>query len=130
MSTLVENLADPGHVPFTHHATVSKRSTSSIIDLKLTAKDRDGFDGVWEAGPRQGKLGCVPYLGYLCRIPAGIILPAPLLYRLHSLAAIGFAIGFDIDFKVGSAKFAYHSELVPAERVPVLFYQPRCQIGA
>lgn len=57
MSTLVENLADPGHVPFTHHATVSKRSTSSIIDLKLTAKDRDGFDGVWEAGPRQGKLG-------------------------------------------------------------------------
>lgn len=57
VSTLVENLADPGHVPFTHHATVSKRSTSSIIDLKVTKKDSKGFDGVWEAGPRQGELG-------------------------------------------------------------------------
>ncbi len=56
-STLLENLADPGHVPFTHHATVSKRSTSSVIALEVTRRGNDGFDGRWEAGPRQGHLG-------------------------------------------------------------------------
>lgn len=53
----VENLADPGHVPFTHHATVSKRSTSSVIDLEVTRRGPDGFDGRWAAGPRQGTMG-------------------------------------------------------------------------
>jgi phenylpropionate dioxygenase-like ring-hydroxylating dioxygenase large terminal subunit len=53
----VENLADPGHVPFTHHATVSKRSSSSVIDLEVTRRGSDGFDGRWAAGPRQGTMG-------------------------------------------------------------------------
>ena len=57
MSPAVENLADPGHVPFTHHATVSKRSTSSVIDLEVTRRGPDGFDGRWVAGPRQGTMG-------------------------------------------------------------------------
>jgi len=57
LSRQVENLADPGHVPFTHHATVSKRSSSSVIDLEVTRRGPWGFDGTWQAGPRSGALG-------------------------------------------------------------------------
>lgn len=57
LSRQVENLADPGHVPFTHHATVSKRSSSSVIDLEVTRRGPWGFDGRWQAGPRSGALG-------------------------------------------------------------------------
>ncbi|KAK9812641.1 hypothetical protein WJX72_001174 [[Myrmecia] bisecta] len=56
-STLLENLLDVGHVPFTHHASMSNRNTSSVIELKVLDRSPTGFTGAWEAGPRQGKLG-------------------------------------------------------------------------
>ena len=42
---------DAAHVPFTHHASVSKRQSSgSYADMKVTEKGPWGFRGVWETG--------------------------------------------------------------------------------
>lgn len=35
-STLLENVIDVSHVPFTHHRSVSNRSTATSIELKIT----------------------------------------------------------------------------------------------
>lgn len=57
-STLIENVIDAGHVPFTHHASVSKRESSgSFEDMKVTDRGDWGFTGVWPTGPRKGQLG-------------------------------------------------------------------------
>jgi len=55
--TLMENVLDSSHVPYTHHNTVGKRSSAGVVDLKILHSDRQGFRGVWEEGPRQGTLG-------------------------------------------------------------------------
>lgn len=55
--TLLENVIDPSHVPYTHHNTVGKRSNASAVELKVTHSDRQGFEGVWIEGPRKGALG-------------------------------------------------------------------------
>jgi phenylpropionate dioxygenase-like ring-hydroxylating dioxygenase large terminal subunit len=56
-ATLIENVIDAGHVPFTHHGSVSKRQTSGDYNLRVTERGEWGFRGVWEQGPRRGKLG-------------------------------------------------------------------------
>eukprot|EP00624_Nannochloropsis_granulata_P003534 evm.model.NODE_27969_length_46271_cov_24.043224.5 len=44
-----ENLLDPSHVPFTHHATIGKRSYAGPVPLKLTSEvSMQGFKGKWE----------------------------------------------------------------------------------
>lgn len=55
--TLLENVLDPSHVPYTHHKTVGNRSTAGPVNLELVESDRQGFRGVWAEGPRQGTLG-------------------------------------------------------------------------
>ncbi len=55
--TLLENVLDPSHVPYTHHKTVGNRSTAGPVNLELIESDRQGFRGVWPEGPRQGTLG-------------------------------------------------------------------------
>ena len=66
--TLLENVLDVSHVPFTHHATVGRRENAGPVELELTASDADGFSGIWAEGPRRGKLGtqytrfCAPSL--------------------------------------------------------------------
>lgn len=55
--TLLENVLDVSHVPFTHHATVGRRETAGPVDLRLEQAGPEGFSGVWEEGPRRGKLG-------------------------------------------------------------------------
>ena len=55
--TLLENVIDVSHVPYTHHRTVSKRSNAAPIELAITKSDKNGFQGVWEEGPRKGELG-------------------------------------------------------------------------
>jgi len=55
--TLLENVLDVSHVPFTHHATVGRRETAGPVDLQLVRSDASGFSGFWEEGPRRGKLG-------------------------------------------------------------------------
>ena len=55
--TLLENVIDPSHVPYTHHNTVGKRSNAAPVQLQVTHSDKFGFEGVWEEGPRKGALG-------------------------------------------------------------------------
>jgi phenylpropionate dioxygenase-like ring-hydroxylating dioxygenase large terminal subunit len=63
--TLMENVLDSSHIPYTHHKTVGKRSNVSPVDLEITHGDlaeircaaRQGFTGIWEEGPRKGTLG-------------------------------------------------------------------------
>jgi len=55
--TLLENVLDVSHVPFTHHATVGKRDTAGPVALQLERSGPEGFTGVWPDGPRRGTLG-------------------------------------------------------------------------
>jgi phenylpropionate dioxygenase-like ring-hydroxylating dioxygenase large terminal subunit len=55
--TLMENVLDPSHLPFTHHNSVGKRSNASPVELEVTASDKSGFTGTWADGPRKGTLG-------------------------------------------------------------------------
>lgn len=55
--TLLENVLDSSHVPFTHHKSVGNRNTASPVELEVLESDRQGFTGFWEAGPRKGTLG-------------------------------------------------------------------------
>ena len=57
-ATLLENVMDVSHVPFTHHNSVGKRENATPVVLEmegdLAAK---GFTGIWKEGPRNGKYG-------------------------------------------------------------------------
>ena len=55
--TLLENVLDVSHVPFTHHKTVGRRDNASPIQAQITREGEDGFEAFWEEGPRKGKLG-------------------------------------------------------------------------
>ena len=56
-STLLENVLDASHLPFTHHNSVGKRSNASPVELEVTASGKSGFTGTWAEGPRKGTLG-------------------------------------------------------------------------
>ena len=55
--TLLENVLDVSHVPFTHHATVGRRENAGPVELELTSFGPEGFTSLWPEGPRRGKLG-------------------------------------------------------------------------
>ena len=55
--TLLENVLDASHVPYTHHRTVGDRANASPVNLEVIESDRQGFQGIWEEGPRKGTLG-------------------------------------------------------------------------
>jgi len=55
--TLLENVLDPSHLPFTHHRSVGNRANAAPVELELTATNKQGFTGTWAEGPRRGKLG-------------------------------------------------------------------------
>ena len=55
--TLLENVLDVSHVPFTHHKTVGKRENAAPVEASITGEDTSGFTAHWEEGPRRGKLG-------------------------------------------------------------------------
>lgn len=55
--TLLENVLDVSHVPFTHHRTVGRRENAAPVELEITREGDDGFEGLWEEGPRRGRLG-------------------------------------------------------------------------
>ncbi|AFY75422.1 Rieske (2Fe-2S) domain-containing protein [Synechococcus sp. PCC 7502] len=56
-STLLENVLDSSHLPFTHHESVGNRANAAPVELELTRSDKSGFTGVWAEGPRKGTLG-------------------------------------------------------------------------
>ncbi len=55
--TLLENVLDVSHVPFTHHRTVGRRENASPVEAELTSFGPEGFTAFWQAGPRRGALG-------------------------------------------------------------------------
>lgn len=55
--TLLENVLDSSHVPFTHHKSMANRATAGPVNLDILEFGRQGLRGQWEEGPRQGKLG-------------------------------------------------------------------------
>ena len=55
--TLLENVLDVSHVPFTHHRTVGKRENAAPVNAVITKEASDGFEAFWEEGPRRGQLG-------------------------------------------------------------------------
>ncbi len=56
-ATLMENVLDASHLPFTHHKSVGNRGNAAPMELELTHSDKTGFRGTWAEGPRKGKLG-------------------------------------------------------------------------
>ena len=55
--TLMENVLDSSHIPYTHHRTVGNRANVSPVELEVVDSGEWGFKGVWQEGPRQGTLG-------------------------------------------------------------------------
>ena len=57
--SLLENVLDVSHVPFTHHLTVSNRANGGPVELEVLSPgvQSSGFNGNWAEGPRKGKLG-------------------------------------------------------------------------
>ncbi|MEA5510132.1 Rieske 2Fe-2S domain-containing protein [Crocosphaera sp. UHCC 0190] len=55
--TLLENVLDSSHIPYTHHQTVGNRANVSPVELEVVESGKWGFKGVWEEGPRKGTLG-------------------------------------------------------------------------
>lgn len=55
--TLIENVLDSSHIPYTHHLTIGNRANATPVELEVTYSDRQGFTGVWPSGPRRGTLG-------------------------------------------------------------------------
>lgn len=55
--TLLENVLDPSHLPFTHHNSVGKRENAAPMALEILESSKQGFRGTWPEGPRKGKLG-------------------------------------------------------------------------
>ncbi|MBD2448816.1 Rieske 2Fe-2S domain-containing protein [Nostoc sp. FACHB-152] len=55
--TLMENVLDSSHIPYTHHKTVGNRANVSPVELEIVESGKWGFQGVWEEGPRKGTLG-------------------------------------------------------------------------
>jgi phenylpropionate dioxygenase-like ring-hydroxylating dioxygenase large terminal subunit len=55
--TLMENVLDASHLPFTHHGNVGKRDNAAPVQLEVLEADRQGFTGTWPEGPRKGTMG-------------------------------------------------------------------------
>ncbi|MGF1535286.1 MAG: Rieske 2Fe-2S domain-containing protein [Elainellaceae cyanobacterium] len=55
--TLLENVLDVSHIPYTHHKTVGKRENAAPMQMEVLASGKQGFKGLWPEGPRKGRLG-------------------------------------------------------------------------
>jgi phenylpropionate dioxygenase-like ring-hydroxylating dioxygenase large terminal subunit len=55
--TLLENVIDASHIPYTHHRSVGNRAFAGPVELEVKESGKQGFKGIWESGPRLGTLG-------------------------------------------------------------------------
>lgn len=55
--TLMENVLDSSHIPYTHHRTVGNRANAAPVELEVVESGKGGFKGTWAEGPRRGTLG-------------------------------------------------------------------------
>lgn len=56
-TTLLENVLDASHIPYTHHQTVGKRENAAPMAMDILESGKQGFQGIWPEGPRKGQLG-------------------------------------------------------------------------
>ncbi|HEY9888682.1 MAG TPA: Rieske 2Fe-2S domain-containing protein, partial [Candidatus Obscuribacterales bacterium] len=45
--TLLENVLDASHIPYTHHKTVGKRENAAPMVMEILAAGKQGFQGIW-----------------------------------------------------------------------------------
>jgi phenylpropionate dioxygenase-like ring-hydroxylating dioxygenase large terminal subunit len=55
--TLLENILDPSHVPFTHHQTVGNRKNAAPLELEVVESGKQGFQGIWKQGIQANQTG-------------------------------------------------------------------------
>lgn len=55
--TLLENVLDSSHLPYTHHKSVGNRANAAPVELEILESGASGFVGFWQEGPRRGQLG-------------------------------------------------------------------------
>ena len=55
--TLLENVIDASHIPYTHHRSVGNRAFAGPVELEVKESGKQGFKGIWVSGPRLGTLG-------------------------------------------------------------------------
>jgi phenylpropionate dioxygenase-like ring-hydroxylating dioxygenase large terminal subunit len=55
--TLLENILDPSHVPFTHHKTVGNRKNAKPLELEVVQSGKHGFQGIWKQGIQPNQTG-------------------------------------------------------------------------
>lgn len=55
--TLLENVLDSSHIPYTHHRSVGNRANAAPVELEVVESSKQGFQGLWAEGPRRGTLG-------------------------------------------------------------------------
>lgn len=56
--TLLENVLDSSHIPYTHHKSVGDRKNAApMVDLEILETGKPGFYATWPEGPRRGQLG-------------------------------------------------------------------------
>ncbi|PSN17153.1 cell death suppressor protein Lls1, partial [filamentous cyanobacterium CCP5] len=56
--TLLENVLDSSHIPYTHHQSVGNRKNAGpMVDLEILETGKPGFYATWPEGPRRGQLG-------------------------------------------------------------------------
>jgi phenylpropionate dioxygenase-like ring-hydroxylating dioxygenase large terminal subunit len=55
--TVLENVLDVSHVPYTHHLTVGRRENAAPVVAELIGFGPEGFTALWPEGPRKGRLG-------------------------------------------------------------------------
>ena len=92
-ATLLENVLDVSHLPFTHHASVGNRKNGAPVELELSegGVKSGGFQGVWAEGPRRGALG-TQFTAF----------QAPCLMR-HTLTSKLFGVTLTVVYAVPSA---------------------------
>lgn len=63
-ATLLENVMDVSHVPFTHHLTVGNRKNAAPVDLELgeNGVQLNGFTGLWQEACRGRVVFCLLHL--------------------------------------------------------------------
>ena len=54
--TLLENVIDASHIPYTHHKTVGNRSNVASLELEITESGKQGFKGGLARRASQGKV--------------------------------------------------------------------------
>ena len=131
-ATLLENVMDVSHVPFTHHNSVGKRENATPVNLELTSESgvtAKGFEGIWQEGPRKGKYGsqyteynAPTLMRHTLRTPAFTTLTV--VYRPDDARPLSFDGAISVHLQIGAPAL-----LLRSVSAVVLAHQPKRHLG-